>query len=279
MNNDKIVIVRGGGDIATGVICALWNTGFRVLVLESEKPSAIRRYVALCEAVYDGKSTVEDMECILCKSLSEAESVWAEHKIPMLVDPCCDILKVLTPYALVDAILAKKNIGTTINMAPITIALGPGFCAGKDVHAVIETMRGHNLGRIIEEGCAIPDTKTPGIIAGESLKRVIHSPAEGIIKNISKITDTVTEGDAIAEIITPDNKKVPVPATISGLLRGLIRDGYYVTKGFKIADIDPRINEYNNCFTISDKARCLGGAVLQAIGRMEYKKYENSLSR
>ena len=279
MYNNKIVIVRGGGDIATGVISALWNAGYKTAVTESEKPSAIRRFVALSEAVYDGKSKVEDIECVLCSSPEEINDVWAQDKIPMLVDPDCTLAESLKPIALVDAILAKKNMGTTIDMAPITIALGPGFCAGKDVDIVIETMRGHSLGRIIESGYAIPDTKTPGMVAGEGERRVIHSPAEGVIKNINKITDTVKEGEPIAEIITENGEKIPVAATINGLLRGLIRDGYYVTKGFKIADIDPRINEYNNCFTISDKARCLGGAVLQAIGRMEYKKHENDLSR
>ena len=272
MYNDKIVIVRGCGDIATGVISALWNAGYKVVVTEIKNPSAIRRRVALCEAVYDGKAVVEDIECVLCSSAEELGKAWAEGKIPMLVDPDCTVINYVKPFVLVDAIIAKKNMGTTIDMAPITIALGPGFCAGKDVNIVIETMRGHNLGRLIENGYALPDTKTPGIIAGEGERRVIHSPAKGVIKNISKIADTVKQGEHIAEIITEDGEKIPVKAAINGLLRGLIRDGYYVTKGFKIADIDPRVSEYNNCFTISDKARCLGGAVLQALGRMEFKK-------
>ena len=272
MYNNKIVIVRGGGDIATGVISALWSAGYKVVVTETPTPSAIRRHVALSEAVYDGKATLEGIECILCSSAEELDKVWNEDKIPMLTDPDCTVINYVKPFALVDAILAKKNMGTTMDMAPITVALGPGFCAGKDVNIVIETMRGHNLGKLIESGYALPNTKTPGVIAGEGEQRVIHSPAEGIIKNINKIADTVKQGEPIAEIITANGEKIPVKATINGLLRGLIRDGYYVTEGFKIADIDPRVSEYNNCFTVSDKARCLGGAVLQALGRMEFKK-------
>ena len=272
MNSENIVVVRGGGDIATGVIYALWNGGYNVLISEIEKPSAIRRHVSLCEAVYDGYSKVEDLECVLIKDLAEAEGVWAEGKVAMIVDPDCNLLKTVKPVALVDAILAKKNMGTTIDMAPITIALGPGFEAKKDVHAVIETMRGHNLGRIIEEGSALPNTGVPGLVAGESDKRVLHAPAEGILYNRTKIADNVDEDQVLAEIKTADGEMVPVKATIDGLLRGLIRDGYYVPKGFKIADIDPRYSEHDNCFTISDKARCLGGSVLQAIGRLSRKK-------
>lgn len=274
--NNELVIVRGGGDIATGTIYALWNAGYKVLVLETEKPSAIRRYVSLCEAVYDGKATVEDLEGILCSSLDEIESVFAENKVPILIDPKCESLKKLEPIALVDGILAKKNLGTTIDMAPIVIALGPGFTAGEDCHAVIETMRGHNLGRIIENGTAIPNTGTPGLVGGESKLRVIHSPAEGVLINKTKIADTVKKDQVIAEIKAPDGTIVSVNATIDGLLRGLIRDGYYVTEGFKIADIDPRLGEYDNCFTISDKARCIGGSVLQAIGRLSRKKKLNN---
>ncbi len=272
MNIENLVIVRGGGDIATGTIYALWNAGYNVLVLETEKPSAIRRYVSLCEAVYDGKSTVEDLTCILCKDLNEINDVFETNAVPMLIDPKGECIKKLNPIALVDAILAKKNMGTTIDMAPIVIGLGPGFTAGYDVHAVIETMRGHNLGRIIESGSTLPNTGTPGIVGGESTLRVLHSEAEGMFINKSKISDIVKKDQIIAEIKTPGGNIVPVKATIDGLLRGLIRDGYYVPKGFKIADIDPRLSEQNNCFTISDKSRSLGGAVLQAIGHLSRKK-------
>lgn len=272
MNVENLVVVRGGGDIATGVIYALWCAGYNVLITEIEKPSAIRRHVSLCEAAYDGHSKVEDLECVLIKDLAEMEGVLAEGKVPMIFDAECKVLESIKPMAVVDAILAKKNMGTTIDMAPIVIALGPGFEAGKDVHAVIETMRGHNLGRIIEEGSALANTGVPGLVAGESDKRVLHAPAEGILYNRTKIADNVDFGQVLAEIKTADGEMVPVKATIDGLLRGLIRDGYYVPKGFKIADIDPRYSEHDNCFTISDKARCLGGAVLMALGRLSRKK-------
>ncbi|MBQ8734342.1 MAG: EF2563 family selenium-dependent molybdenum hydroxylase system protein, partial [Anaerotignum sp.] len=170
----------------------------------------------------------------------------------------------LKPMVVVDGILAKKNLGTHKEMAPITVALGPGFTAGEDVDAVIETMRGHSLGRVIYEGKAIKNTGIPGMVGGYTKERVIHSPAEGILRNVSEITDTVKQGEIIAVIETKTGN-VPVEATIDGLLRGLIRDGYPVTKGFKIADIDPRLDEYENCFTISDKARCIAGGVLEAI--------------
>lgn len=257
-----LVIVRGGGDIATGTIYKLYKCGFAVLILEVANPSAIRRNVAFSEAVYQGTQTVEDVTCFLAKDLEEAFDLLEEGKLVVLVDPEGGCISKLRPIAVVDAILAKKNLGTNREMAPITIALGPGFEAGKDVDAVIETMRGHSLGRVIYEGCAMKNTGVPGVIAGYAKERVIKSPGEGIMKNVKKITDTVKQGEVIARILPQD---IPVTATIDGLLRGLIRDGYPVTEGFKIADIDPRIQEYNNCFTISDKARCIAGGVLEAI--------------
>lgn len=262
--NQNLVIVRGGGDIATGTIMKLYKSGFSVLVLEIENPSAIRRNVAFCEAVYQGQQTVEDETCYLAKDLSEANELLSAGKLTMLIDPLCESVPHFKPFAVVDAILAKKNLGTTKTLAPITIALGPGFYAGTDVDAVIETKRGHALGRIIYEGSAAPNTGIPGKIAGYDKERVIHSPAEGILKNVHKITDLVTCGEVIATVETSSGS-VPVTATLDGLLRGLIRDGYPVTKGFKIADIDPRAEEYNNCFTISDKARCIAGGVLEAL--------------
>ena len=165
---------------------------------------------------------------------------------------------------MVDAILAKKNLGTTRNLAPITVALGPGFTAGEDVDAVIETKRGHNLGRVLWEGSAAPNTGIPGILGGYGKERVVHCPAEGILRNVKEITDTVSKGDVIA-IVETEKGTVPVEATLDGILRGLIRDGYPVKRGFKMADIDPRIDEYHNRFTISDKARCIAGGVLEAV--------------
>lgn len=260
----ELIIVRGGGDIATGTIYKLKKCGFSVLVLENTYPSAIRRNVAFSEAVYEGHSKVEDMECFLAKNEEEAEKFLQQGKLTMLVDPDCAWLERFHPAALVDAILAKKNLGTTKDMAPVTIALGPGFTAGTDCDAVIETMRGHRLGRVIYEGSAIANTGVPGVIAGYAAERVIHAPMAGILHNIAKITDTVEKGQPIAWIEGKDGKRTEIPASLSGLLRGLIREGYPVTKGFKIADIDPRLKEYENCFTISDKARCIAGGVLEA---------------
>lgn len=268
---ENLVIVRGGGDIATGTIYKLYNCGFQVLVLETGNPSAIRRNVAFSEAVYNGTQTVEDLTCYLAETMEMAVSMLEEGKLVMLIDPKGDSITKLKPMAVVDGILAKKNLGTNREMAPITVALGPGFTAGEDVDAVIETMRGHSLGRVIYEGQAIKNTGIPGMVGGFTKERVIHSPAAGIMRNVSKITDTVKKGEVIAFIET-ETEKVSVEATIDGLLRGLIRDGYPVTKGFKIADIDPRLNEFENCFTISDKARCIAGGVVEAILHLKGRK-------
>ena len=268
---NELVIVRGGGDIATGTIYKLIKCGYHVLVLETDRPSAIRRNVAFSEAVYEGSWKVEDITARLAETLEEAELIMNAGEVAVMIDPFCEILKQMKPAVLIDGILAKKNLGTNRTMAPVTIALGPGFAAGEDVDAVIETMRGHQLGRIILEGAAIPNTGIPGNVAGVTKERVIHAPAAGILKNVRKITDTVEQGERIAYIETNDGR-VDIPASISGLLRGMIRDGYQVTQGFKIADIDPRISEYENCFTISDKARCIAGGVLEAILYLQNQK-------
>ena len=259
-----LIIVRGGGDLATGTIYKLKKSGFPVLILEAANPSAIRRNVAFCEAVYQGSQTVEDMTCYRAESSEEALRLLEEGRLAVLVDPEGESIPLLKPLAVVDGILAKKNLGTNRNMASITVALGPGFTAGEDVDAVIETKRGHNLGRVLWQGTAAPNTGIPGMIGGYGRERVIHCPAKGILRNVKKITDTVSKGEVIAVVETEDGV-VPVEATLDGILRGLIRDGYPVKPGFKMADIDPRADEYNNCFTISDKARCIAGGVLEAI--------------
>lgn len=259
-----LIIVRGGGDLATGTIYKLYKCGFPVLILEVANPSAIRRNVAFSEAVYQGTQTVEEITCYYAESLAQAECLLQEGKLVVLVDPKGNSISKLKPLAVVDAILAKRNLGTNKEMAPITVALGPGFTAGEDVDAVIETKRGHNLGRVLWQGTAAPNTGIPGIIGGYGKERVIHCPADGILRNVCKITDTVTKGQEIA-VVETQNGTVPVIASLDGLLRGLIRDGYPVTKGFKIADIDPRTEEYQNCFTVSDKARCIAGGVVEAI--------------
>lgn len=281
MKKKDLIVVRGAGDLATGTIHRLKKAGFRLLVLEAEHPAAIRRQVALSEAVYAGSARVEDVEAVRMdvdlaekknrKELleQEMERIWKKDGVPVLVDPAGLSIAALRPAVVVDAILAKKNLGTTKEMAPLVIALGPGFTAGEDVDVVIETKRGHNLGRVIRSGSAVPNTGIPGIIGGHGKERVMHAQAEGILRNAASIGDIVEARAVIAEIET-ENGTVPVEASLSGLLRGLIRDGYPVTKGFKIADIDPRKEELQNCFTISDKARCIAGSVLEVIcGELE----------
>lgn len=281
MKKKDLIVVRGAGDLATGTIHRLKKAGFRLLVLEAEHPAAIRRQVALSEAVYAGSARVEDVEAVRMdvelaekknrKKLlePEMERIWKKDGVPVLVDPAGLSIAALRPAVVVDAILAKKNLGTTKEMAPLVIALGPGFTAGEDVDVVIETKRGHNLGLVIRSGSAVPNTGIPGIIGGYGKERVMHAQAEGILRNAASIGDIVEAGAVIAEIET-ENGMVPVEASLSGLLRGLIRDGYPVTKGFKIADIDPRKEELQNCFTISDKARCIAGSVLEVIcGELE----------
>lgn len=260
MRKVEYIIVRGGGDIATGTIQVLWRAGFDVLVLETAHPSAIRRHVALSEGVYEGRWTVEDITAMKAETLEEAEDLMKQGLVPILIDPEGKTLEQVRPLALVDGILAKKNLGTRMDMADTVVALGPGFTAGVDAHMVIETQRGHHLGRILQEGPAAPNTGIPGVIAGFGKERVIHAPVAGVLKNVRTIGDHVEKGEVIATI-----GETQVTASLTGILRGLIRDGYPVTKGFKIADIDPRESEQKNCFTISDKARCIGGSVLEGI--------------
>ena len=207
---------------------------------------------------------MEDFAAVLIQDISEMEAVWAAKKVPVLVDPEGKCLEVLKPAVVVDAIIAKVNMGTHRGMAPFTVALGPGFTAGEDVDVVIETSRGHKLGRVIKEGMAKPNTGIPGIIGGYGKERVMHSPAKGILRNVHAIGDIVKAGTEIAYIET-DEGNVPVLATIDGIIRGLIRDQYPVVKGFKIADIDPRLDELENCWLISDKARCIAGSVLEQV--------------
>lgn len=279
----QLVIVRGGGDIATGTIYKLNRCGYPVLVLESERPSAIRRKVAFSEAVYDGEARVEDMLCFCVSDMKEAWDVMETGHVALMKDPECKVLGEAHPWALVDGILAKRNLGTHRGMAPKTIALGPGFVAGEDVDLVIETMRGHSLGRVIEKGAALPNTGVPGKIGGYDKERVVYAPGRGNVHVLREIGEKVEKGERIAEIVndgevisgetvSAGGQRIPVVAEISGLVRGMIREGYPVTKGFKMADIDPREEEYENCFRISDKARCIAGGVLEGLLYLESLK-------
>ena len=263
----KWIIVRGAGDISTGTICRLFNAGFPVLALESASPSAIRRKVAFSEAVYDGKAQVEDITAVRIGMPEDAGAVLESGQVPLMVDPAGESIRRLRPAVVVDGILAKRNLGTTMDMAGLTIGLGPGFAAGRDVHYVIETMRGHDLGRIIREGSAMPNTGVPGIIQGFGSERVIRAPGAGIFHSFREIGDLLQAREMIGEVVSGE-VRLPVRTVISGVLRGILRDGFPVTEGFKTADVDPRISERKNCFTISDKARCIAGSVLELVVRL-----------
>jgi xanthine dehydrogenase accessory factor len=257
--NKIIVVVRGGGDLATGVIQKFYRAGTRVVILEKAEPLAIRQTVALSTAIYRGEFQVEDMVAYKINSAKECEAIWEQRKIPIIVDPKGETLKDLKPTILIDGIVAKKNLGTHKDMAPIIIALGPGFEAGVDVDVVVETMRGHNLGKLYFTGTAISNTGIPGEIEGESKNRVIYAPNSGVVKHIKEIGDWVVEGDEIFYI-----DDVLVKASIKGVLRGLINEGSSVKKGIKCGDIDPRPYREVDCYSISDKARAVGGATLEA---------------
>lgn len=269
MKYRECVIVRGGGDIATGTIYRLHQAGFKVIILEIKNPTAIRRTVSFSQAIFDGEVEVEGVRSRLCADIEQINQAHTDHVIPIVIDPEGVLIDQYKPLVVIDAILAKINLGTKKNMADIVIALGPGFIAGQDAHAVIETNRGHNLGRIYYYGEAEKNTGIPGSIDGITWERVIYSPDDGPI-NVYKDIDSIVEvGDVLAEV----NGKTVV-ANIAGLVRGMIQHGTVVFKGMKIADVDPRGNKVD-CHTISDKARSIGGAVLEAILHLELANKDN----
>ncbi len=257
--SDLVVLIRGAGELASGVAHRLYSSHFRICLTDIDEPQAVRREVSFCEAVYDGEKAVEGVAAMLVASSGKISEAWQKGKIPLIVDPEAEIRDSLKPDVLVDAILAKKNLGTYLEDAPLVIGLGPGFAAGKDVHVVIETNRGHNLGKMLLTGEAEPNTGVPGEIAGFTADRVCRAPGAGKFLNVKRIGDFVQAGDVVA---TVNNE--PVKALISGVVRGLLRDGTAVYRGMKAGDIDPRGNR-ENCYSISDKARAIGGGVLEAI--------------
>lgn len=254
-----LVLIRGAGDIATGIALRLYRSGLRVVMTDLPRPTAIRRTVCFSQAIVLGETTVEGVRAVRADTASQALERLAEGAVPVLPDPALTCLASLRPDALVDAILAKKNLGTHITDAPVVVGVGPGFTAGADCHAVVETMRGHTLGRVIYDGAALPNTNIPGLIGGYAGERVLRAPADGVFHQILNIGDEVKAGDIAGEV---DGQ--PMRCTIGGVLRGLLADGTPVHKGMKSGDVDPRCRpEY--CTTASDKALAVGGGVLEAI--------------
>lgn len=257
MESGKLAIVRGGGDLATGVIYRLWKAGYSVLSLEISAPLVVRRTVSVASAVFDGEAVIEDMKAVRINSLKDI--VDYRGRVCVLVDPEGRSISELRPDILVDAIMAKQNLGTNKNMAPVVIGIGPGFSAPIDVDAVIETKRGHYLGRVIRNGSAIPNTGVPGIIKGYTVERLLRSPGEGCVIPVKSIGDSVMPGDTVAHV-----EGLPVCSQIEGIVRGLIHPSVKVKKGLKIGDIDPR-GEREHCFSITDKALAIAGGVLEVI--------------
>ena len=254
-----MVLIKGAGDLATGTAVRLHRAGFRVVMTDIEQPTAVRRTVAFCQCIYDGAVTVEGITARRANGKEEALSILEKGEIPVLVDPEAKILRELPFDNLVDAILAKKNMGTKITDAPVVLALGPGFTAGVDCHGVVETMRGHDLGRLLTEGSAVPNTGVPGDIGGYTTQRIIRASADGFFEPVAQIGQAVKEGDLVARV-----SGIPVYALMSGMVRGMLPAGLPVTKGMKSGDIDPRC-EARHCFTVSDKARAIAGGVLEGL--------------
>ncbi len=258
-----LIAVKGAGDLATGVIHRLKRSGFAVLATELPQPTVLRRTVAFAEAVSQGEITVEGITARHTQAMEDVPRVIAAGFVPVLVDPEGKTFKELQPLVIVEATLMKKNSGITVHDAPIVVALGPGYEAGVDAHAVIETNRGHNLGRVYLEGFAEPNTGVPGTIGGYAGERLLRAPSTGKLYGTRQIGDQIREGDVVA-IVKSEETTTPINAAIAGILRGLVHDGLTVNTGMKVGDIDPRAVR-DHCFTISDKSRAIGGGVLEAI--------------
>lgn len=260
-----IVLIRGGGDIASGIVYRLRRAGYDVVISEISIPTMIRREVSYGNAVHRGEMVLERLKSRYV-TLKEVKELLKEGEvIPVVTEPYEEILKALQPTIVVDAILAKRNVGTTKEDAPFVIGCGPGFTAKKDVHVVIETMRGHTLGRCIYDGTALPNTGVPGNVGGYTSERVMKSPCDGLFIARRHIGEEVQVGEVIGHV-----NEEPVRSQIKGILRGVLASKLLVTKGFKLADVDSRCEEFH-CFTISDKALSIAGGVMEAIGAWEAK--------
>lgn len=259
------ILIRGAGDIATGIALRLYRAGMQVVMTDLPAPTAIRRTVCFSQAIILGEMTVEDVTARRAETPGQAEALLAQGLTPVLADPDCTCRTRLRPDALVDAILAKRNLGTKMDDAPIVVGIGPGFTAGEDCHAVVETMRGHTLGRVIYRGSALPNTNIPGLIGGYAGERVLRAPADGIFCQKLEIGAVVRAGDVAGEVAGQ-----PMKCTIDGVLRGILADGTLVFRGMKAGDVDPRCKpEY--CTTASDKALAVGGGVLEAVLHLHHQ--------
>ena len=254
-----LVLIRGAGDIATGIAMRLWRAGVQVVMTDLPQPTAIRRTVCFSQAIVLGETQVEDATARRAEDILQARRICAAGEISVLADPELRCREALRPDALVDAILAKRNLGTRITDAPVVVGVGPGFTAGEDCHAVVETMRGHSLGRVIHAGSALPNTGIPGLIGGFAGERVLRAPADGVFHQLLDIGAQVRQGDVAATV-----NGVPMTCTLDGVLRGILPDDTPVHKGMKAGDIDPRC-KVEHCYTASDKALAIGGGVLEAI--------------
>jgi len=254
----QLVIIKGGGDLATGIAHRLFRCGLDIIITEIAEPTVIRRSVAFANAVYEGEMTVEGVAAVSARP-EEVSGLLQKRKIPVVIDPKCHISQTFRPWGLVDAILAKRNLGTTMRDATVVIGVGPGFIAGQDVHRVVETMRGHDLGRVIFSGAATANTGVPGEIGGYTLERLITAPQAGKFRAIKQIGNIVEAGEILCFV-----GEAPVQGSIDGVLRGLLYDGLWVEPNMKIGDIDPRA-KVEHCWSISDKARAIGGGVLEAL--------------
>ncbi len=257
-----LVVIKGAGDIATGIALRLWHARLHVVMTELAQPTAIRRTVSFCQAVTHGQAVVEGVTAELAQTCAAALSILKSGHIPVLIDPKAACIRELKPDIVVDAILAKRNLGTMLMDAPVVIGIGPGFTAGEDCHAVVETQRGHTLGRVLLEGSALPDTGVPGNIGGYTVERILRAPADGIFTQVLEIGETVEAGDTVGYV-----DGLPVKTEIPGVLRGILPDNTPVYKGMKSGDVDPRC-KVEHCYTASDKALAIGGGVLEAILRL-----------
>ena len=262
-NLPQVVLIKGAGDLASGVAHRLHRCGFKIIMTEIEKPTVVRRTVSFAQAIFDKTMEVEGVLSERVNKVDECNRVWEEDKIPLLVDPPLECLPKISPGALIEATVTKKNTGVNKHKAPLVMALGPGYRAGEDaradVHAVVETARGHDLGKAIYSGEALPNTGIPGEIEGFTDERLLKATSSGIFHAMCSIGDKVKAGDVVAYIGSK-----PVKANLNGMIRGLLYRGLYVKEGMKVGDIDPRA-ERKHCFTVSDKARAIAGGVLEVL--------------